>query len=676
MPAPIRFITLSRAFCSLQGRLLLGLAATWLVIVGLLLALAWLFGKDLVNETNLSHLRYEARLVAEGLNDEVTQRQDALIRLAEQLNEAPAEELGERLRDGQALLAWFEGIMVTDRQGTVIADWPVVEGRVGLETRNTEYFPMVRHTRFPYVSEPFVGRASGESMVLMLVPRLDEHGEFLGMVGGMVNLERSRLFRGLESIRLGEGGNVGVFTASGERLFPASVGDSAEDATEWRASPQLSMALDGWQGEVVVEGSGRASALVAFRQIWPANWVVGVTLPDSQVYAPLGDFLRKLWWVWLGVALLLLVSIGWLVRRLLTPLHHLEAQIAQVGSGQRRYLELATQMDELRQVADTFNRLEGERLAALTDLRDREAFLDAVLASTPVGMFVADLDGRLTYMNPALRELLGLSETPLASDWWQRIHPDDRVGTQDLWRHTLHTGSDFMRQLRYLDDREGTLWLEVHASQVRGNGQPLGFVGMAKDITERRQQEALQRWEAEHDPLTGLLNRRGFERRLEEALAECTKTGTPSVLILFDLDHFKPINDEGGHALGDEMLRRVAQVVAWEVRRSDHVARQGGDEFAVLLPSCTLKQAVRIAASLRQAVSEVEVKQGARTYRVTLSAGLAALHEQDATIEAVLARADDAGYRAKAKGRNAVVVSATGGSSPGDMQEDVDALFR
>src|SRR5690554_6731948 len=185
-----------------------------------------------------------------------------------------------------------------------------------------------------------------------------------------------------------------------------------------------------------------------------------------------------------------------------------------------------------------------------------------------------------------------------------------------------------------------------------GADQPLGFVGMVKDITEHRQQEALQRWEAEHDPLTGLLNRRGFERRLEEALAEHAKTGTPAVLILFDLDYFKPINDEGGHALGDEMLRRVAQVVAWEVRRSDHVARQGGDEFAVLLPSCTLKQANEIAESLRHAVSEVTVTHAGKTFGITLSLGITVLDEGDDSIDAVLERADLASYQAKAEGRN------------------------
>ena len=133
----------------------------------------------------------------------------------------------------------------------------------------------------------------------------------------------------------------------------------------------------------------------------------------------------------------------------------------------------------------------------------------------------------------------------------EQVHPDDREGARDMWVHSLKTGSDFVRQLRFVRSDHETLWLDIHARVVMlsQGGHSLGLVGVVKDITERRQQEALQRWEAEHDPLTGLLNRRGFERRLEEAFADFQKTSTPSALLLFDLDHFKPINDEGGHAL-------------------------------------------------------------------------------------------------------------------------------
>ncbi|MBZ0329263.1 diguanylate cyclase [Halomonas sp. ANAO-440] len=644
---------MTRFLCSLQGRLLAGLAATWLVIVGILLMLAWQYGKALVDEVNLDHLRDDSRLIADGLTEKVNRRLNALARLAPNLQGMSPDELGDALEHNQSLLEWFEGIMVTGPDGVVLADWPVVEGRVGLDTSETEYFRLLSHSPWPYVSKPFVGRASGDNLVLMLVPRLDEQGAFSGVVGGMVNLTEGGLFRWLERSWLGEEGRVSVLSASGEVLFHP--GRTSRQA--FNGLPSLDLALEGWEGETVARGINGESTLMSYRQIRPANWVVKVSLPRSQVRAPLGDYLVTLWWAWLVLAVVLMFSMSWLVRRMLKPLHRLEQQIAQVGAGERRYLALSTSMEELRQVASSFNRLEHERLSALEHLRDRQAFLDAVLGSTPIGMFVADLKGHLNYMNPALLELLGLDASCTPEEWWGRIHPDDRQGTQDMWRHSLSTGNDFMRQLRFHHQEGVTLWVEVHASQVKGSDQPLGFVGMVKDITERRQQEALQRWEAEHDPLTGLLNRRGFERRLEEALAEYAKTGTPSVLILFDLDHFKPINDEGGHALGDEMLRRIAQVVAWEVRRSDHVARQGGDEFAVLLPSCTLKQAEEIAESLRRVVSEVTVVNESRVYSITLSMGVTAFQEGDDAVETVLARADAASYKAKANGRNAVVMA-------------------
>lgn len=145
-------------------------------------------------------------------------------------------------------------------------------------------------------------------------------------------------------------------------------------------------------------------------------------------------------------------------------------------------------------------------------------------------------------------------------------------------------------------------------------------------------------------------------------------------MILFDLDHFKPINDEGGHALGDELLRRVAQVVAWEVRRSDHLARQGGDEFGLLLPSCTLKQAHTIAESVRQVIAQVSVTTSDKEYFVTASIGLTGFLDGDASIEASLARADAASYAAKGQGRNAVVID-EGEASQGFSDEAIDALF-
>lgn len=548
---------------------------------------------------------------------------------------------------------------MADREGTIVADWPSVPGRVGLDTSELEYFRMLRGTRRPYVSEPFKGRASGMPLVMVSIPRLNEQGEFEGFVGGVLSLDSGGIFSRLAKVRLGESGYAGIATASGKVLSHPDRSLIIGPVPDKQFNPGLDLALDGWEGDSIGPLLNGQAALQSYAQVWPAGWVVGLYLPVKQAQLPLTGFIQKLWWLWVLFALSMLPLLWWMLGRVLSPLKHLERQIGEVGRGHRESVSLATNMHELQQVASTFNRVEEERQLLLGNLQEREAFLDSVLSAAPQGMFVANIKGDITYMNPALLEMLGVSADVPMDTWLPQIHIDDIAGAKDMWLNSLRMGSDFIRQLRFLRSDKELLWLDIHARVVMlsQDGHTLGLVGVVKDITERREQEAIQRWEAEHDPLTGLLNRRGFERRLDEAFADFLKTSTPSALLLFDLDHFKPINDEGGHALGDEMLRRIAQVVAWEVRRSDHVARQGGDEFGVLLPSCTLSQAKKIAESLRQSVGEISVTHEGKEYSVTLSIGVTTFDEVDSNVANVLARADAGSYKAKGLGRDGVVVN-------------------
>lgn len=644
---------------SLKGRLLLGLSCALLLLAALVLGMAWQVGKNMLYETNMEHLRYETNLLADEITHQVDQRFQALERLNQLLaTNEDIDALDAALSQNDALLAWFEGIVISDSQGRIVADWPRVEGRRGLETASLEFFKMLQGTRQPYVSEPFVGRVSNMPLVLVGVPRKNSEGEFVGFIGGVVSLNSGGLFGRLAKVRLGEQGFAAVATSSGKILYHPNQALINAPIPNLAANPLLDLALDGWQGDGVETLIDERLSLQSFAQIWPASWVVGLFLPVEQVEFPLIGFIHRLWWIWVVLAILMMPFLWWLLARILTPLNQLESQIGEVGRGRRDHVRLATTMQELQQVAVTFNRVEDERQQLVGNLQEREAFLDSVLNASPQGMFVANFGGNITYMNPALLEILGISAGTPMTEWLKQIHADDLDGAEDMWRHSLKSGSDFVRQLRFIRNDKETLWLDIHARVVMlsQGGHSLGLVGVVKDITERRQQEALQRWEAEHDPLTGLLNRRGFERRLEEAFADFQKTSTPSALLMFDLDHFKPINDEGGHALGDEMLRRIAQVVAWEVRRSDHVARQGGDEFAVLLPSCTISQAEKIAESLRQSVSEIAVNQEGKEYTVTLSIGVTRFDENDESFDDALARADAASYEAKGLGRDSVVL--------------------
>ncbi|MFZ3311677.1 MAG: GGDEF domain-containing protein, partial [Xanthobacteraceae bacterium] len=150
------------------------------------------------------------------------------------------------------------------------------------------------------------------------------------------------------------------------------------------------------------------------------------------------------------------------------------------------------------------------------------------------------------------------------------------------------------------------------------------------------------------DPLTDVLNRRGFERELARSLAYVKRYGTSAALLYIDLDDFKPVNDGHGHAAGDAVLKAIAATLLRQVRASDIVARLGGDEFAVLLWNLSAAEAAIKAAALEAAVYATPVSWGASTFAVAASAGVAGLRPLD-TPSMVLERADMAMYARKAE---------------------------
>lgn len=163
--------------------------------------------------------------------------------------------------------------------------------------------------------------------------------------------------------------------------------------------------------------------------------------------------------------------------------------------------------------------------------------------------------------------------------------------------------------------------------------------------------------EATHDPLTGLLNRRAFNARLQEALQRSQRTGEPVALIMLDVDHFKRVNDQHGHPVGDEVLRAMATHIRSACRAVDAPARYGGEEFAVIAPGLAPGAAAQVAERIRAAVAEGVTLLGTTQIRVTISAGVAVAGPNGG--EAQLIRdADDMLFKAKQSGRNQVCCTA------------------
>jgi diguanylate cyclase (GGDEF)-like protein len=168
-------------------------------------------------------------------------------------------------------------------------------------------------------------------------------------------------------------------------------------------------------------------------------------------------------------------------------------------------------------------------------------------------------------------------------------------------------------------------------------------------------------FQASHDELTGLINRREFERRLEDVLIRTRFEECQSVLLYMDLDQFNVVNDTCGHIAGDLLLRQVTSLLKLQIRNTDTLARLGGDEFAVLLPGCQLDTAQRIAEDLRATVSEYRFNWDNRNFCIGVSIGLVAIDKSWQQLDHIMGAADSACYIAKENGRNQVAVYHSGG---------------
>jgi diguanylate cyclase (GGDEF)-like protein len=178
---------------------------------------------------------------------------------------------------------------------------------------------------------------------------------------------------------------------------------------------------------------------------------------------------------------------------------------------------------------------------------------------------------------------------------------------------------------------------------------------VASNITARKELEVKLRMLSEVDALSGLLNRRKLMHVLAEHFDTFERYATPTAMLIFDIDHFKRVNDEHGHLAGDVVIKTTAEVCRRELRNTDAPARLGGDEFVVLMPHTTREQAEPIAERLRQRIAESLRALGSIGDGATVSGGLAGFHQEDSSCEDILRRGDDALYQAKRSGRNRIV---------------------
>lgn len=330
----------------------------------------------------------------------------------------------------------------------------------------------------------------------------------------------------------------------------------------------------------------------------------------------------------------------------------IEAKVRAQQALREAYTDLERRVAERTQELAKFS----ERLAM-----EKERFR-TTLASIGDGVITADEDDRVTYLNPAAEQFTGWGNSEAVGVPLTRVFrvacepiPSKELEADRTW--TIDPADGRSSGNLVLSDRYGNERNIHHTAAPICNrlSQTVGTVLTFRDISEERKLAHRLSYQATHDPLTGLVNRREFERRLDRVLSS-SRHGSPHALIFMDLDQFKIVNDTCGHIAGDELLRQISVLMRTRIRTRDTFARLGGDEFGVLLEHCPRAEAISVAHTLRELVQDFRFGWQDKSFIIGVSIGLVDLADVSESSASILRAADSACYAAKDRGRNRVYV--------------------
>jgi diguanylate cyclase (GGDEF)-like protein/PAS domain S-box-containing protein len=656
---------------TLEVRLALGGVAVLVLGVA---SMAWQFGAhaehDLLAQAQARE-QADAQRVAAEVGRRLQGLQDLLALVARRLDvhrlADPAALAGD-LDDPALRSANFASVHVAAADGRVLV-WVDAAGarHPQLSLAGRAHFQRALRSQRATLSGPRPDPVAGDPVLLLAQPVLRD-GVVVAVIGGAIRLDRPGPLRDLAAGPTA-GGGVTVVLADADgtvlahperRHVSRPITSVPRLAAAWRlaqedaagagaaGTPSGNGAAGPQAGAWTVDGDVVALAVEGW-----SGWQVWRLLPQPTVLAPLLHArvlaLRDVAVLVVVVAVLIVL----LLRRQLRPLARLERRAAALLTGDATG-EWPQAQGEIGRLARTLQHVWAERSQMESFNQQVLQKLGSVMAAAPVGLaFTRSQTFEL--VSAEFCHLLGHAESELLGQRMQMIF----VSNEDHARLGAQVAQAFAGQVPYggewqlLRGDGSRFWGLLRARPVQADDPSAGSIWSVNDVTEQVHSRRDLERAAHHDALTGVVNRQGFEHRLQ-ALFDRQPASRPAALVMIDLDHFKPINDTAGHAAGDAMLVAVAQAIASRVRDTDVVVRLGGDEFALLLQHCTHDRAMVVAEKVREAITGLALTWEAHTLRVGASLGVAELAEGHETPAQWLAQADAACYEAKRAGRNTV----------------------
>lgn len=501
----------------------------------------------------------------------------------------------------------------TDAKGNIIYGAGIDPARP-VSIAEEAHFARIREDMRLHFGPPLRSRVTGEWMFSIMLPLIDRHGTFAGVI--YVNTENQRIEDTFGTVKLGDHGLIALFDEDRHIIIRHPPLPRTNNGALRVVAPMTLASLDAGQSSAVYRSVSPYDAharTIAYRKVghYPSYVLVGIA--EKDYLAP--------WWreCWMGIFFLGVIALGSIL----------------LGLSLRRYMAASLRVEMLE-----------ERQAS-------HDHLTAIIRAIPDLLFEVDIEGRYLDYSTTNPELLAMQPDQYIGRKLTELLPSAAAATvMAAIAEANEKGSSYGSQI-HIRVPSGELWFELSIARKHDHrAEKPTFIVLSRDITERSQAQQRIEQLAFSDMLTGLPNRRLFLDRLRQSMAVSERKGSYCALLFLDIDKFKTLNDTLGHHVGDILLVQIADRLRRAVRECDTVARLGGDEFVVLLEQLETEEAD--AARQAQGVAEKVAGQLGREYDLdghkylgTTSIGIALFNGQEASCDELLRRADLAMYQAK-----------------------------
>ena len=529
--------------------------------------------------------------------------------------------------------------------------------------------------------------SSGQPVLTWAYAIRDSKGELIALAG--VDLLLSRIHQFLDQLPGSENSTFLLSDRHGN-LIGSEANSSSESHQDDKLHPQqlldylkeqhggITSIDEVVQTQTTIENHSGLLKVMPLSENIELAWRIAVYVPVSDYLGSLSNqFLKLIPFVLLAI-FIIWFALQLFLRLIVKPLVVLKSAANRIAAGQFNVFVDTSCSNEVGELARSIESMRFRLNKAFKDVNEQKIKAETTLASITNGVITADNEGNVEYMNRAALSQFGLSANEVMGKPLEKIFnahdvtSDEMLDSQTII-NVIKKGDPYDCELKILDTTQNqrTIECRICPLSIKPGEKTRGAVLVFRDVTEQIELKTELERQASIDELTGLMNRRQFEKHLESTVASVADTENTHCLCYMDLDQFKIVNDTCGHVAGDELLRQVGQLLRNLVRQGDAIARLGGDEFAMLLDRCVVEEGARVTGKLLTTISNFQFIWEDRVFSIGISIGLVTIDQRSLSASAVLADADTACYAAKDGGRNRIHIYRPDDMELADRREEL-----